>query len=113
MLETDLDGVIRLGSLFDGARIDPATEIIEFGARHGFVDGDCVVYDPRGGTSILAGTAVASGTCAVTGLTTLYVRVLDDFRIQLTTTLAAAEADDDAPLTPTVNGNRLEDPTTF
>ena len=47
VLDTGTTGAIRLGSLFSGAQVDPLTEIITFGTAHGFVSGDCVVYDPR------------------------------------------------------------------
>ncbi|MEO8272583.1 MAG: hypothetical protein ABI620_00785, partial [Chloroflexota bacterium] len=54
VLDTLTDGVIRLGSLFDASLIDPDRELIRFDQPHGFFTGDCVKYDPRSGTPIVA-----------------------------------------------------------
>ena len=62
--------LIRLGSLFDVATVDALREIIYFTGGHPFLDGDCVYYDPRGGTSMLAawqgGAQANAGSCTNT-----------------------------------------------
>jgi hypothetical protein len=74
---------IQLGSLFDGAQIDPATDTIQFGTgsgadfvplRHNLHEGDLVIY------------VVPSGSTAVPGLISGHqyrVHVIDDSDIQL------------------------------
>ena len=104
VIETDTVGAIRLGSLFDagGLAIDPLEETITFVAPHGFESGDCVVYDTRGGISILrtgVDVADASDACHVADKTTFYVRVIDSNTIKLATTRAAATTTTPAPIT--------------
>ena len=104
--------LIRLGSLFDVANVNANEETISFTGGHPFVDGDCVYYDPRGGTSVLAawqgGAQANAGSCTNTATSiddpvwVFFVRVLDDNTIQLTRTLAAAQAGDATPHTVTV-----------
>ena len=99
---TDL---IRLGSLFFVSGVDPLKETITFSSPHPYQNGDCVYYDPRGGTPILAaGTAEANAggpnpatTCSNTTTDTpgnvdkvFYVRVIDRFTIKLTNTSSDA-----------------------
>jgi hypothetical protein len=120
VIETGTAGRIRLGSLFDAgdaATVDPTTEVITFATPHGFLSGDCVIYDSRGGISILQSTATAA--CGTPGTNSFYVRVIPapggvegrSTQIKLTTSHAAAVAATDAPLTGTVSGNTIVNPT--
>ena len=108
--------LIRLGSMFEVSGVDPLKETITFATPHPFQSGDCVYYDPRGGTAILApwATAEASGgSCANTTAGTsdyvFFVRKVDDVTIKLTTSSALATAALDAPYTVTVfDGSHLQ-----
>ncbi len=78
--------LIRLGSLIDMSGVDPLTETITFAAGHGFLAGDCVWYDPRGGASIIGvpvGESRAPAPAArrrPTGAQRFFVRVIDPTR---------------------------------
>ena len=79
VLDTSVAGVIRLGSLFDASQVDPSTATIHFATSHGFITGDCVKIDARGGSPILL---TGQSTAACGGF---FVRVVDGFTIRLTT----------------------------
>ena len=97
---------IRLGSLFDRTAIDAQRETISFNSAHGYVAGDCIYYDSRGGGSIIAAGSAANdaargcgnGAAPVTGAQAFFVRVINPNTIQLTSTYAAATATDDATI---------------
>ena len=94
VLDTATAGVIRLGSLFDAAAaIDPDRETIRFSVPHGFVTGQCVRYDPRGGASIFSVSQVKSAFCGG-----FLVRVIDAFTIKLSVSAPAANETPDVAL---------------
>ena len=112
VLSSGSDTTIRLGSLFALSAIDPDRETIRFPSGHGYLSGDCVWYDPRGGTSIIkqgADAGCGSGSAPVAGARAFYVRVVDATTIKLTTTLDAANAVDDATIavTPSADGTTV------
>ena len=72
---------IALGSQFDGAAIDPATDTIAFQTPHNFQSGDAVEYEPAVGAPTIGG---------LTAGTVYFVRVLDGFHIKLETTFDRA-----------------------
>ena len=72
------------GSLFDPTPgVDSTYDVIRFGVRHNFQDGDAVRYDPEG-------NGLINTTLNTTD--TYYVRVIDPFTIKLTKTKAEALA---------------------
>ncbi|MEO6651293.1 MAG: hypothetical protein ABIP17_01380, partial [Ilumatobacteraceae bacterium] len=115
VLDTGIEGEIRLGSSFDVSAVDPLTETITFSGGHPYQSGDCVYYAPNSSGSIIApwqgqieATTVANHGC--TNSTTsqvdrvFYVRRIDDNTIKLTTTYADAVSTNPTPYTVTADG---------
>ncbi|TAM91272.1 MAG: hypothetical protein EPN43_04655, partial [Jatrophihabitans sp.] len=114
VLVVDQD-TLRFGSTFSGAAVDATSlsrgvsgvdanrAMVRFAAPHHLTTGDAVIYRvATGGTSISSGFGDGS---------TLYVRVIDDYTIELYPTYAAATAAVVSFGTGSVSGNQISDST--
>ena len=74
------NNTLELGSVFQGAGIDPTHETITFAGPHNFLEGDTVVYQPEGVSAAVAGLTAGH---------TYFVHVIDTHTIQLVPPLAS------------------------
>ena len=73
-------GAIRLGATFNASQVDADNDTIHFTSPDDFQDGDQIVLDSAGNASASSGGLVSGRT--------YYVRVVDEYTIQLVATLA-------------------------